>query len=134
MSRFNITTQGTTFEVEFKSRTGTTITFVVNGKEYQTDVAPIAAGSESTKKSRAPSAAANRNQKISEICSPIPGIISDIKVTPGQTVSIGDVLVVIEAMKMENPIKSPRNGLIDKISVQRGQEVKSGEVLVSFAS
>jgi biotin carboxyl carrier protein len=62
----------------------------------------------------------------------MPGIVSDLKVAPGASVQTGDTLLVIEAMKMENPIKSPRSGIIKELHVSKGQEVGSGATLLTF--
>jgi biotin carboxyl carrier protein len=62
----------------------------------------------------------------------MPGIVSELKVAQGNSVQTGDTLLVIEAMKMENPIKSPRSGTIKELHVTKGQEVSSGAPLVTF--
>ena len=67
-----------------------------------------------------------------EVHAPMPGVIIKISVPPGSQVSRGDELVVLEAMKMKNPIRSPREGVVDKIFVQEGQSVNYDDVLVKF--
>ena len=59
----------------------------------------------------------------------MPGNILDVKVSNGQTVKKGDVLIVLEAMKMENEIMSPCDGTVQGISVQKGASVQSGALL-----
>ena len=85
-----------------------------------------------TKRSNATTQSALRSKSVSEILAPIPGIISEVKIAKGDSVKTGDVLIVIEAMKMENPIKSPRDGVINAVLIQKGQEVKTGDLMVSF--
>jgi biotin carboxyl carrier protein len=66
------------------------------------------------------------------LTAPLPGTIIGIAVQVGQTVSVGDELLVIEAMKMNNRIRSPRNGTIDAVLVKVGQKVSHGEPLLTW--
>ena len=61
---------------------------------------------------------------------PMPGTIVSVDVSVGQKVSKGDILVVLEAMKMENEIMAPRDAVIEAVSVNKGDSVESGTVLV----
>lgn len=63
---------------------------------------------------------------------PMPGTILDIKVKEGDTVSSGQVLVILEAMKMENEIVAPRDGKIVSINTTKGASVNAGDPLVSL--
>ena len=60
---------------------------------------------------------------------PIPGLISRVLVEPGATVSAGQPLVVLEAMKMENEIRAPFDGVVSALSVSVGQTVLGNQVL-----
>jgi biotin carboxyl carrier protein len=71
-------------------------------------------------------------RNISRIEAPMPGLILDIQVSPGQEVKEGDPLLVLEAMKMENVILSPRDGIIKKVAVQPGAAVEKKHLLVEF--
>jgi biotin carboxyl carrier protein len=62
----------------------------------------------------------------------MPGTILDIKVKPGDAVKAGDVLLILEAMKMENEIIAPSAGTIDTIQVSKGSSVNAGDVLLSI--
>ena len=64
--------------------------------------------------------------------SPMPGTIINVNVTAGQSVKKGDVLVVLEAMKMENEIKAAKDGKIISVSVNKGESVDTGTVLVTI--
>lgn len=64
------------------------------------------------------------------ITAPMPGNINAVKVTTGQTVKEGDVLVILEAMKMENEITAPKAGKVGQIFVQKGASVETGTPLV----
>lgn len=83
----------------------------------------------------APNAAANganiANHAIgsNNITAPMPGVVLAVKAKEGDSVKMGDVVVVLEAMKMENDITAKRPGIIKEIRVKEGQTVGSGEVL-----
>ena len=68
-----------------------------------------------------------------EIVSPMPGKVVKINVAPGQSVKKGDILLVIEAMKMENNIISPKEGKIEKINVKVGEMVNGSKELLALA-
>ena len=61
---------------------------------------------------------------------PLPGNIFAIKVKQGDAVKAGDVLIVIEAMKMENEVCAPSDGTVKQIAVTKGQMVATGDTLV----
>lgn len=63
---------------------------------------------------------------------PLPGVINAVKVSVGQTVKKGDVLIILEAMKMENEITAETNGKVSKIFVQKGATVETGAPLVEI--
>lgn len=71
--------------------------------------------------------------KVNELKAPMPGLIVDIRVQPGQTVQKGDSLLVLEAMKMENILKAPADGVVASIRVDLRANVTKGQVLVQFA-
>jgi biotin carboxyl carrier protein len=130
MSRYTITVDGSSFEVEFKSRVGSLMTFTVDGQEYQVDIAPTAASQCTPKATKRTST--DRRAAATDLKAPMPGIVSEVKVAPGAEVKAGDILVVIEAMKMENPLKATSDAVVDTVRVQKGQEVSAGEILVTW--
>jgi biotin carboxyl carrier protein len=67
--------------------------------------------------------------KLGEITAPLPGVVWDIKVQEGQAVKAGDVILILEAMKMENEIMAPIDGVIKSINVKIGQQVMTGDIL-----
>ena len=71
--------------------------------------------------------------KVNELKAPMPGLIVDIRVQPGQTVQKGDPLLVLEAMKMENILKAPADGTVSSLKVSLRDNVQKGQVLVQFA-
>ena len=76
----------------------------------------------------APAAAASANA----IVAPMPGTINAVKVTSGQQVKKGDVLVILEAMKMENEIYADKDGKVGQVFVQKGASVQTGTALVEI--
>ena len=64
--------------------------------------------------------------------SPFPGNVNAVKVTVGQQVKEGEVLAIVEAMKMENEITAPKAGKIGQVLVQKGATVETGAVLVTI--
>lgn len=77
-----------------------------------------------------PSAAPAADAEV--VKSPMPGTIMNVKVQAGQSVKSGDVLLVLEAMKMENEIMAPHDAVVDTVLVSKGQGVESGTPLVSL--
>ena len=62
----------------------------------------------------------------------MPGNINDVKVAAGQSVKRGDVLLILEAMKMENEIMAPRDGVVASVNVSKGATVNTGDLLLSL--
>lgn len=73
-----------------------------------------------------------KDQKVNEVKAPMPGLVLNIMVAPGQSVSKGDSLIVLEAMKMENIIKSPTDGVVKSIEVEQSNAVEKNQVLIRF--
>ena len=93
--------------------------------------APVAAAPAAAAPAPAPAAAALAAGEV--VKSPMPGNILKINVTLGQKVKEGDVLIVLEAMKMENEIVAPKAGSVAQIAVSKGQVVETGTPLVVIA-
>lgn len=72
------------------------------------------------------------SSKVNNIKAPMPGLIIDLKVKEGDVVNAGDVLLILEAMKMENIIKSPGEGIVKSVKVKKGDSVEKGQVLIEF--
>jgi biotin carboxyl carrier protein len=129
--KYNITVNGTTYAVEVEE---------VGGAPVVTSAAPAAAAAPAPAAAApaaapapapaAPAGTASAGATVVE--APMPGTILDIKATPGQAVNAGDVLLILEAMKMENEIVAPQAGTVDAILTTKGAQVNAGDGLVSL--
>ncbi len=101
MKKYRVTVNGTAYEIELEELTG---------------AAPAPA----------PAAAPAGGEQVT---SPMPGTILDVKVSQGASVKKGDVLMILEAMKMENEIMCPCDGKVASINATKGAAVESGTLL-----
>lgn len=122
MRKFMINVNGTSYNVEVEE--------IIGGAHAPTTIAPqpMAAAPAPAVQSPAPGAAAGE-----KVASPMPGNILDVKVKAGDTVKEGDILCVLEAMKMENEILAPCSGKVAAVEVAKGAAVNSGDVLFVIA-
>ena len=98
--------------------------------------APVAAAPAAPAAAPAPApaaAAASVQAGTTPVNSPMPGTILDVKVTVGQAVKEGDLLVILEAMKMENEIYAPCAGTVAQILTSKGSAVDTGAPLVAIS-
>jgi len=95
---------------------------VVAGRPYQASLRP---------ERRAPTVLAQPQprSKLAEVSAPLPGLLVDVQVTEGQPVQEGDVVAVLESMKMHLELRAPRSGVVCALSAVAGQEVAPGDVL-----
>lgn len=123
MMKYNVTVNGKKFEVEvekvIESRDGT--------KSPSKHVAE-ASVNPPKKYWEAPSSEVNSDEE--KVLSPMPGTITSISITEGEKVEKGQVLCILEAMKMENEIMAPRDAVVSKILVASGKPVKTGDALI----
>jgi len=112
----------------------------VNGTDYEVAVELIEesdAKMTPTKKEQAPVTEAKKVKASpsggERINSPMPGTILDVQVSEGQAVKKGTVLMILEAMKMENEIMAPCDGTVRDLSVAKGATVESGTLLCTLA-
>ena len=101
----------------------------VNGVAYSVSVEETAAGAAPV--AAAPAAPAGAAGAVA-VKAPMPGNILDVKVKAGDSVKAGDVLAILEAMKMENEIVAPQDGTVASVNVNKGDTVNSGDTLVSM--
>lgn len=70
--------------------------------------------------------------KVKDIKAPMPGLVLDLLVAPGQTISAGEKILILEAMKMENVIKSPGDGVVKSVFVKKGDSVEKGFLMIEM--
>ncbi len=139
MNEFSFKLNGKDYKTSVEEKAEGSLTVTVNGKAYQVEV-PVthASAPRIVRPSVAPIGAAPVAQRpaaaatAENITSPLPGTIIEIKVKEGEKVKRGQVLVVMEAMKMANDIVADHDGTINKIMVKVGENVTQGAVLVAM--
>ena len=105
----------------------------VNGNLYEVEIEEMEAPSSASTPAApaAPKAAAPAGGQ--SVKAPMPGNILDVKVQNGQNVKKGDVLVILEAMKMENEIQAPCDGKVTSVNVRKGDSVETQAVICTIA-
>ena len=131
--KYEITLNGRIYEVEVE------LTEAMMMQEFQSyapapaaPAVPVVEAAPSAAPTVAPAAHAviGAGEKVD---SPMPGTILKVNVAAGQSVKEGDLLVILEAMKMENEIFAPKNGTVTQVLVEKGASVNTGDVLVVIA-
>ena len=149
MSKYEILINENKYEVEITYDDGRRAVLKVNGKEYEveaksvsTATAPVETpqispppsdGPQTSAPAPVPAAPTGEATKIEgehAILAPMPGMVLEVIVNTGQNVKHGDVIMRIEAMKMENDIKSDAEGKVKEIRVSKGSEVQQNDVLM----
>jgi biotin carboxyl carrier protein len=137
VKRYQITVGGRSFEVRILSDPrreqvlvevdGTALTVDARSLPVQQDE-PAVSSDPATRAAPAPS----EDVASGILPAPLPGEIKSIAIRPGQQVEVGDELLVIEAMKMDNVIRAPRRGTISAVHVAQGHRIAHGEPLLDI--
>lgn len=117
MKKYNVTVNGVTYEVEVEE-------VASDGATTPAPVAPVAA-----KAAPAPKATVAGGEPVK---APMPGTIMKLNVAVGDKVKRGDVVCILEAMKMENEIFAPADGVIASVAVAKGASVTTDQVIATI--
>lgn len=121
MKSYSITVNGIVYDVTVEEKDG-----------MAAPVSAPAAAPKAPAPAPAPKAAPAGNAGSVEVTAPMPGKILAVKANPGQSVKKGDVILLLEAMKMENEVVAPQDGTVASVNVSSGDMVESGDVLATM--
>lgn len=141
MKTYKYTINGTQYEVAIGDIADNVATVTVNGEEYKVEMEPEAepekkkvvvktgatSSAPAAEEASTPGAAVNMNNALK---APLPGVVTEIKVAVGDEVKVGDVILVLEAMKMANNLEAEKDGKVTAILVSQGASVMEDSPLV----
>ncbi|MBQ7275404.1 MAG: biotin/lipoyl-binding protein [Clostridiales bacterium] len=131
---YNVTINDKVYEVEVEKGKANLIRTTAVQAAPAPAAAPVATAPAAAPAPAAPAApAASVQAGTTPVNSPMPGTILDVKVAVGQTVKEGDLVVILEAMKMENEIYAPCAGTIAQVLTNKGASVDTGAPLVTIS-
>jgi len=145
----HINVNGKVYEIDFESVSGQPVySLIVDGKSHESYVArgddnwqvllrgrlyPITVEDEREKRLRAAAGGGVAESGEFILKAPMPGLVVAIPVSEGQEVKKGQVILILESMKMQNELKAPRDGTIHKVKVKAGESVEQKQTLLSMA-
>ena len=152
MNKYQYKVQGVDYEVEIEEVEGNIAKVNVNGIPFEVELQkpinaakhpqlakpkveapkPVAAAPVAVAAPAAPAQPAAAAGAGSPVKAPLPGTITEIKVAVGQQVNVGDIVLVLEAMKMQNNIEAEYAGTVTSITVKPGETVMEGAVLLTI--
>lgn len=125
MKKRKVKVDGEEYEVELEKQNGLW-NVTIEGKSFNIEIEGGSVGDTSVSKRKR----ANRGKKSGTISSTIPGKIVSISAKEGQMVSEGDVVMILEAMKMQNEIQAPLSGTVTAINCKPGDSVEANSPLI----
>ncbi len=147
MKKFKLTINGNPYEVDIVSVEDNLAEVDVNGTRYQVEVdrqlqttktpklvRSVVSPSTDIVPSVAKTSSPSSLKGVGTIKSPLPGVILNIHIKEGDIVKIGDRLITLEAMKMENNVNADKEGKIVSIKVRQGDSVLEGDLLIEIGS
>jgi biotin carboxyl carrier protein len=147
MDEHHVLVDGVTYEVDFDSVSGQPVySLIVNGDSHEAYVYPdedewdvllqgilypVSVEDEREKRLKSSFGTGPTASEEFYLKAPMPGLVISIPVEAGQSVSQGDVLVILESMKMQNELKSPQDGVVSRVRIKEGDNVERKETLLS---
>ena len=137
MKKFGFTIRGNSYEVKVKSLEDSKAVVEVNGSTYEVQLEQEVKTTKTPKLIRSAAVATPPKSMapapgLKKVTAPLPGIIFKLKVAENSTVKIGDTLLVLEAMKMENNILAEISGVVKSIKVKEGESVLQGDLMMEI--
>lgn len=139
MKSFKFTINGNDYGVEVAGIEDNIAHIEVNGTKYEVEVHRKIKQSKTPTIVRAtakipanPTIDRKEGGSSHSLLAPLPGSITEIKINPGDIIQKGQLLMIMEAMKMENKVLADRAGVVENIRVQQGQSVLQGDVLLDI--
>lgn len=138
MKQFKFTIRGHEYDVEVQSLEGQVARVEVNGTKYKVEIhkekkaskTPTLVRKEVPKKKDAH--IIKQSASLLSVKAPLPGTIMDVKVKDGEEVSRGSILLIYEAMKMENKLLAEKDGIVKSVNVKVGDSILQGDVLLEM--
>jgi len=142
-----VSINGQTYHVDFEAVSGQPVySLIVDGKSHEGFVResddewqvllhgrlyPVKVEDEREKRLRAAAGGGVAESGEFHLKAPMPGLVVTVPVEEGQEVKKGQVLIILESMKMQNELKSPRDGIVNRIKVKAGESVEQKQALLS---
>ena len=123
MKIYKVKVNGKTYEVQLES---------VDEVKTETATSSETKTKEAPKKETSKKASSSSSTNLVEVVAPIQGNVIDVKVKVGDKVKKGDVLLLIEAMKLENEVNAPSDGEVAEVIVSKGQQVTTKQLLLKI--
>jgi glutaconyl-CoA/methylmalonyl-CoA decarboxylase subunit gamma len=138
--KYNVTIQNKSYVVEIEDINARPVIAYAEGIRFEVipDTDPVGSRNKFDMKQEAQTAQimekakADSSLHLNELTAPLPGNVIEVFVKPGDEIEAGQVVVIIEAMKMKNSIRSTRAGKIAEVLVAAGETVSHKQILVSF--
>ncbi|WP_337865926.1 biotin/lipoyl-containing protein [Ignavibacterium sp.] len=147
MKNFKFTIQGNQYDVNILNVEDNIAEVDVNGTVYKVEVdkkitstktpklvRTVAVPSTETTPSQLKTSAPSAPKGTGFVKSPLPGVILDVYIKEGDQVKVGQKLILLEAMKMENNINADKEGIVKSVKVKKGDSVLEGDVLVEIGA
>jgi glutaconyl-CoA/methylmalonyl-CoA decarboxylase subunit gamma len=137
MKKYTFTIRGNKYDVRIKSFEDSRAVIEVNGSVFEAQIHQEIKTTKTPKLVRAqppvtPIKSLAPATGLNKVPAPLPGTVMKIKIKEGDSVTIGDTLLILEAMKMENNILAERNGVVKNIRIKEGEAVMQGDVMLEI--